>query len=326
MTYKKCFAFKHVDDVVRSKSTSGGVFSAMANGILDLGGVVYGAAFCGEDMNVSHIRVDTIEEIDRLRGSKYLQSCMGNIYIQVKQDLTDGRTVLFSGTPCQVSGLRRYLSKEYDNLFTCDIICHGVSSPLIWKEYVNFMEHEKGGKVIKACFRDKEDYRWDDCKETLILKNFNTGKIFKASADDYAKIFYEHEAMRPSCYNCLYTSINRIGDITMGDFWGVKMTHPELYDKNGVSFVMENTDKGKILTQLIKKKGVLKEAYLYETCQPQLYKPVRRPYTRKWFWKTYHNCGLQTIIKKNRNPYSVINIRRKTIVAIKTIVKRIFIN
>lgn len=192
---KQCFAFKHKDDRIRSRSTSGGAFSAIAEEIIRNGGIVYGASLNQGDMTVSHIRIDTIADVDRLRGSKYLQSRMGDTFIQVKIDLKSGKKVLFSGTPCQVAGLRHYLLKEYENLFTCDIICHGVSSPLIWKEFVNSIEREHRTKVINACFRDKEEYQWNNCKETLYVQAPGTGEVAKVPADDYAKIFYEHEAM-----------------------------------------------------------------------------------------------------------------------------------
>ena len=321
MINKQCFAFKHKDDRIRSRSTSGGAFSAVAEEIIRNDGIVYGASLNQGDMTVSHIRIETIADVDKLRGSKYLQSRMGDTYIQVKKDLKSGKKVLFSGTPCQVAGLRRYLLKEYENLFTCDIICHGVSSPLIWKEFVSAIERKHRTKVINACFRDKEGYQWKNCKETLCVQDPCTGETAKVSADDYAKIFYDHEAMRPACYSCPYTTVNRPGDITLGDFWGVETAHPELYDEKGVSFVMKNTEKGDVLVQILAANGVIKNASLTETHQPQLYKPVRKPSTRNWFWKTYFNKGLETVIRNNRNPHSLINLRRNSISYVKRILK-----
>lgn len=320
---KQCFSFKHHDDRIRSRSTSGGAFSAIAETIIRNDGIVYGASLNQDDMTVSHIRIDSIADVDKLRGSKYLQSRMGDIFVQIKNDLKSGNTVLFSGTPCQVAGLRRYLIKEYENLFTCDIICHGVSSPLIWKEFVSAIEREHGTKVINACFRDKEGYQWKNCKETLCIQAPGTGEVEKISADDYAKVFYDHEAMRPSCYCCMYATVNRPGDITLGDFWGIETAHPELYDELGVSFVMKNTEKGDGLLQMLASNGVLKKASLNECRQPQLYKPIRKPSTRNWFWKTYYKKGFEEVIRNNRNSHSLINMRRNLIWKTKQVVKRL---
>lgn len=318
---KQCFAFKHKSDTIRKLSTSGGAFSAVAEEIIKKNGIVYGASLGSSDLRVRHIRIDKIEEIDKLRGAKYLQSDIGNTYIQVKEDLLNEKKVLFSGTPCQIAGLRSYLKKEFPNLYTCDIICHGVTSPLIWKEFVEFIEREHNKKVVGVCFRDKEDYHWVNCKETLRLMDIKSGVVEKVSADDYAKIFYEHEAMRPSCYRCKYTSVDRQGDITLGDFWGVETAHPELLDEGGVSFVMQNNERGGMLIRMMSLHGNLVGAALEETRQPQLYKSVRKPSTRNWFWSTYYSKGLDTVINKNRNEMSVINIRRKIISIFKLVLR-----
>lgn len=313
MEQKQCYAFKHGDDKIRRVSTSGGAFSALAECIIDNNGVVYGASLDNADMSVQHIRIDQSEHISKLRGSKYLQSVIGETFKQAKKDLEDGKKVLFSGTPCQIAGLKQYLEKKYFSLYTCDIICHGVSSPLIWREYIKYKEKELGRKVKGACFRDKEDYLWSNCKEVLYLEKDNNRNYDKYPADEYAKIFYDHEAMRPSCYKCHYANMDRPGDITLGDFWGVEKTHPEIFDEIGISFIIQNTSHGCDLVKMLSTKGTLVDAKIEETRQPQLYKPVREPSTRRWFWRTYEKHGLERIIQANQNNLSMINVRRNMV-------------
>lgn len=321
MEQKQCYAFKHNSEEIRRCSTSGGAFSALAEAFIEQNGVVYGATLSKDDMLVRHIRIDSIEEISKLQGSKYLQSIIGDVYKQVKNDLAQGRNVLFSGTPCQIAGLKKYVRLNYNGLFTCDIICHGVSSPLIWQDYILFKEMQLGGKVKDVCFRDKQDYLWSNCKEIIYVENTNTGIIQKESADEYAQIFYEHEAMRPSCYQCRFTNLERPGDITLGDFWEIEKTHPEIYDEIGVSFVMTNSEKGNKLVDILSSKGDIVKAALNETRQPQLYRSVRKPSTRHWFWSKYETRGIEYIIQNNLNKYSIINIRRWIIFKTKSVVK-----
>lgn len=320
MGEQRYYAFKNGDEDIRRRSTSGGAFIAIAEWIIENEGVVYGASL-SPDNTVCHIRVDSLEEISKLSGSKYLQSAIGDTFKQVKNDLNAGKKVLFSGTPCQIAGLRKCIGRNNSGLYTCDIICHGVSSPLIWEEFIHYKENQLRGKVVAVCFRDKEDYQWSNCKEVIYVQNEESGTVKKHSADEYAKIFYDHEALRPSCYECRFTNINRPGDITLGDFWGIDKAHPEFYDEIGVSFIICSSEYGAELVEALKCKGDLIPAKLEETCQPQLYKPVRKPLTRNWFWKTYGKRGFSEIMKKNMNPRSLINIKRNTINTAKALVR-----
>lgn len=321
MEEKICFAFKNKDERIRSLSTSGGAFSALAEYVINNNGVVYGAALDQSNVSVQHIRVDTKEQIGLLRGSKYLQSIVGNSFVLAKQDLEEGKIVLFSGTPCQIDALKQFVGRKQTNLYTCDIICHGVSSPLVWKEYVHYKESTVGKKIQRVCFRDKEDYSWSNCQEMLYFEMDSDGTAIKCPADEYAKIFYDHEAMRPSCYKCRYTNLNRPGDVTLGDFWGIDKTHPAMYDELGVSFVMQNTEKGKELIDILSICGYMEKAQVSETRQPQLRKPVRKPATRKWFWAVLEKKGIEEIVRQNSRKYSLINIRRRMISNSKTIVR-----
>ena len=316
MSRQKYYAYKNRDDEIRRLSTSGGAFYTIAEAIINRGGVVFGAAV-REDCLVEHICVNKKEDLFRLQGSKYLQSRIGDTFTQAKNYLKDGVPVLFSGTPCQIAGLRNYLGKNNDLLYTCDIICHGVSSPLIWKKYIEYKEKQLGGKVSAVSFRNKKISTWSECHETITIN----GTVYDSS--EYAKIFYDHEAMRQACYKCRFTNLSRPGDITLGDFWGVDKVHPEIYDELGVSFVMCNSDVGEILCDYLKDNGELIVADISQTRQPQLYKPVREPATRKQFWKIYDKEGISKILKLNNNPISRINIKRKTIFYIKKVGKKI---
>lgn len=318
MAYKQCYAFKHYNDEVRKRSTSGGAFSALAENVIERNGIVFGASL-DTSMAVSHIGINNFEHIALLQGSKYLQSDMGASLSQVKQELLNERFILFSGTPCQVAGLKNYLGKkaETDLLITCDIICHGVSSPLIWKEYVSYKERILGGKISKANFRDKVGYQWSDCKETITVDGV------RYDSDDYANIFYNHEAMRPSCYCCKYTNLGRPADLTLGDFWGVQYSHPDIYDENGISFIMVNSGKGEKILKEISSKGLIKLAKVEETKQPQLHKPVKKPITRRLFWLLYDKKGIEEIIIQNKLKYSKLNILRMLAHKSKVIIKKV---
>lgn len=319
----QCFAFKHHDDSVRRVSSSGGAFSALAEAIISDGGVVYGAFLDDDDLTLRHIRVDRIDDLAKLRGSKYLQSSVGDTFRQAQEDLSQGKTVLYCGTPCQIAGLKRAVKDKKGMLYTCDLICHGVTSPLIWKEFVAYKERQLGSRIIGASFRDKTQHPWSECKEVVFTKQGRDNGIDAHSADEYAQIFYGHEAMRPSCYRCRFTNLNRPGDLTLGDFWGVEKAMPEIYDELGVSFVLQNSKRGAELIQILTQKGMIIPAELSETRQPQLYKPVRKPFSRKWFWNTYKTKGLDKVIQDNRNPHSLINLSRNTVSGGKKLLRRL---
>jgi len=201
-------------------------------------------------------------------------------------------------------------------LFYCFIISYLHS-------FVNTKKVELNAKIITACFRDKTDYLWSECKETLSAISFSECTPKKYSADEYAKTYYDHESMRPSCYQCKFTNLSRPGDITLGDFWGVKESHPDIYDELGISFVMKNTEKGDKLIRMLYERGDVFSAKVCETKQPQLYKPVRKPVTRKWFWRAYNARGMGYILYKNSQKCSFINIVRTLIHIGKCMLKKL---
>ena len=225
------------------KSSSGGIFSALANTVLGDGGVVFGAAW-DKDFSLSHIAAKTPEELEKLRGSKYVQSNTGTTFREVKSLLDAGKSVCYSGTPCQISGLKSYLGKDYENLFTIDIICHGVPSLKMLKDDLKFVSGKIPDELTNVKFRDKS-YGWGT-KGSLTADD---KKIkYNAGTSPYYFYFLKGEVYRESCYNCRFPSEKRQGDITLGDYWGIgggllkKLgdINPDL----GVSCILVNTEKG----------------------------------------------------------------------------------
>lgn len=234
------------DDEIRRKSSSGGVFSLLAISVIEQGGKVYGAAF-DDNMMVHHTGVDSVEGLELLRGSKYLQSSNESVYSEIKRELNNGREVLYSGTECQVEALKHYLEREYDNLTTVDILCHGVPSPKVWRKYLDYQEKKAGAKVVKAGFRDKSG-GW---RLFSVKLEFENGKTYcgNLNEDIFMKMFLKNICLRPSCHKCRFKDIHRKSDITIGDFWGVENVLPEYDDDEGISVVITHSDKGEMLIQ-----------------------------------------------------------------------------
>lgn len=287
----KAYACYNKDDEIRKESSSGGIFTLLASYIIKRGGVVYGAAF-NNKFEVEHIQVSTIDDLSKLRGSKYVQSKLGNTYSEIKKLLSQEKLVYFSGTPCQVDGLLSFLNKKYDNLICQDIICHGVPSPKLWKYYLRQFKLEDNAKIV---FRDKST-GWDSYSFTI---NQNNKYSQLASQNDYMKVFLKDLCLRPSCYDCHSKSLHRNSDITLGDFWGIKEIYSEMYDENkGTSLVFINSDKGKnifnkILNEIKFKYVDIDKASLYN---PSSFKSVIEPEKRTEY--------MSNIYKKNFNKYS----------------------
>lgn len=271
------YAVQCKDKVLLGKCQSGGAFSVLAGYILEAGGAVYGAAFT-DGFRVRHIRVDSREGLSRLRGSKYVQSDTEGIFQKVQSDLESQITVLFSGTPCQIAGLRSFLGKDYPGLYTAELICHGVLPPKLWGDYIGYIS-EKHGEIEYAAFREKS-LGWHNCDE-----RFKVGeKYLKKSI--YRKIFYRDILLRPSCYaaaedtgefyvSCRYAGENRTADITLGDFWGIEKYSARFADDNaGVSVFMANTEKGCALF------GKVAEEFFFEKREPDEVVP-KNPHMRR---------------------------------------------
>lgn len=228
------------DNHVRLLSSSGGLFDIFAKHILLENGVVFGAMF-DECNKLVHNYITNYDDIQKLRGSKYLQSNINNSYTVCKKILDQGKKVLFTGVPCQISGLKKYLSKEYENLYTIDVLCHGVPSPKLFNMYLSEKHFEKNTNI---CFRRK-DYGWRNFSISFTDGEKKYSNVH--SKDIYMKIFLNNLSLRECCYNCKFKSLKRESDITIGDAWGIEKHSPELDDNKGTSVVIIHSNKGDYL-------------------------------------------------------------------------------
>lgn len=286
------------------RSASGGVFSALAQKFLEDNGAVYGAAMIQQENELctKHIRVDDVDQLRLLQGSKYVQSNTDDSYVLVKQDLVDGKPVLFSGTPCQIVGLKGYLGKEYQNLCTVDIICHGVPSSRFFNAYLSRLNQKYKGQVRDFLFRDKSKGWGLHAKYEYINKRGRKkAKSIPAETSSYFDMFLKAEIYRENCYVCPYASRERVGDITLGDYWGVQREHPEIMrdaggpcsENDGISCVLVNTEKGQNILNRIADDIHLFASTINKIANEngQLSAPGDKPQTREMILHMYHKQG-----------------------------------
>lgn len=288
--YSQKFFAAYINEVLtRVESSSGGIFSALSDYVLENNGYVVGVSMDNDFIARFHIASNKNER-NRFLKSKYVQSETGTIYKQVKDLLNQDHLVLFSGLPCQVAALRLFLKREYNNLFTVDLLCHGVTSASLFKDYLKYKERY-GNKIISYEFRARDENRgWE---KTCFKATYADGQteVLTNRNDYYWGLFYRRIGHRDSCLNCKYKSTNRLGDITLGDFWGVKEHFPKLDIYNGVSLVSVNSDKG---DQLLHNIG---EVITMIPCNgidvvPDTMKSVGKPYRfRKQFFDMYREKG-----------------------------------
>lgn len=242
------FAAQCHDDNILRNSSSGGMFSLIAAYVLEKGGTVYGAAFDGE-MYLRHVRITDKEMLCNLRGSKYVQSDIGKTYTQAREDLKNGLPVYFTGTPCQIQGLKLFLRKDYDKLLTTDLVCHGTPSYKIFANTIHNIEKKRQGKIFRYLFRDKKVGGWSCSSSSSAFRRFKDNKeVFLPRSNDmsaYYNAFISGSMMRYACYCCPFANVHRPGDITLADCWGVEKIVPDFPNmKKGVSTVLVNNSKG----------------------------------------------------------------------------------
>ena len=287
-------AARHKDGNVVAASQSGGVFTALSDAVLSEGGVIYGAAYKGLD-EVSHIRAESAQERNLLRGSKYVQSDMGQIFRSVREDLVNGRKVLFSGTPCQVAGLKSYIPERlHENLLLVDFICHGVPSPSVWKDYVEYMSRK--GNIVRAIFRDKSVAGWKVHADSFLYED---GK--KRTGDTFRVLFYKNIILRHNCGNCPYNVTAHPADVTIGDFWGVAEVLPVMDSGAGTSMVICNTEKGKLLMSRIRELELETVSLTYDFMSrknPNLVRPANIYKDRRRFEEEYSRKGFLHVARK----------------------------
>lgn len=288
------------DDTERARSQSGGAFAALSSAVLDLNGIVYGAGFL-DKYHVGHKRATNREERDEFRQSKYVQSDVNDCFRYVKADLKNGLTVLFSGTACQIAGLKSYLKLsrvDAQNLFTIDIICHGVPSPGFWKDYLLFKEKEHKQPFRFFNFRDKSIAGWRAHVESFIWEDGT-----KTSSREYTRIFYLSLMNRKSCSNCHFTNLHHPSDITIADFWGVEKQDDKFgSDNKGTSLILINTPKGNELFQRVEKKFDCIVAKQDAFMQPNMMHPTYEHPDRVYFENVYAKKGFEYVFKKYRTP------------------------
>lgn len=293
------------DDSILFESSSGGVFYHVANWILENNGVVFGAGYT-DNFKVEHICVDNCFDLRRLQGSKYVQSSTGDSYIQTLDYLKKGFKVLYSGTPCQIEGLYSFLGKDYDNLYTVDIICSGVPSPLIWDRYISYREEKAKSKLNNVNLRYKK-YGW---QEYIVLFEFKNGKVYESTRfeDHYMRTFRTHCSLRPSCYRCEFKGIKRNSDITLADFWGIEQILPDMNNKKGTSLLFLQSQKGKNLWKNIEKllKAVQVDTEKAAECNPMMTCSAKEPSIRNDFF-----AEAEKSVIKASNRYCGLPLRQR---------------
>lgn len=326
-------AFAAYDPKERRYSSSGGIFYTIAKYVIAQGGVVFGAAFDG-DMQLRHIAVETIEGLELLRGSKYVQSNIGETFKDVAKQLKLNRLIYFTGTPCQIAGLKSFLRKPYDNLITSDLVCHGVPSQKLFDMHLKYLENRTGFKVDAYSFRDcrywmiREKVHYTNGKETVV----NDGNM-----SPYLYAFGLGYSYRECCFDCKFAKIPRQGDITLADYWGVGRFHPEIDDRGGVSMVLLNTAKGLYIWNKVKQNLVIKTSSL-EACKtynPNLVCSSKKPEQRKEFLRKLKNESYETLSStilrcppsmKNRGIERIMKLRKwglmQPIDAVKVFIKK----
>lgn len=242
------YAARSSDRELAKKSSSGGIFAAIAAEVLASGGIVFGAAF-DKDWSVHHIPIESIDELNKLQGSKYTQSATGDAYKKAKDALKAGKTVLYSGTPCQIAGLYGYLGGDHEKLITIDLVCHGVPNDRMLREYLHGIEAKVGGEITDFTFRDKELGWGINGSVTLRKNNKVQKKILWRSESSYFAYFLDGWIYRENCYRCKYASAKRPADLTIGDYWGIASAHPEYLkdgwnEQEGISLIIVNSEKG----------------------------------------------------------------------------------
>ena len=302
---------------VRMQSSSGGIFTALSDWVLESGGTVYGACF-DTAMVLRHTRATTEQQRDAMRGSKYIQSTLAGIYRQLKTDLKEGLPVLFTGTPCQVAALKAFLGETHKNLLTVDVICHGVPSPDVWEHFVAYINRKYNGQMTDYAFRNKAvswrryspKVRFADGRQ--VEENDHTGA--------FIELFRYDVCMRPSCTGCRYASVHREGDITIGDFWGIENVLPQLDDVKGVSAVMVNSEKGEVALRAVESGLELAPCTQEQIAarQPNLSRPSQFSNKAEAFQRDIKTMDFSAILKK----YTRVGMKRRVIDLMKKVLSR----
>ena len=281
------------DQQIRERSSSGGIFSVLADYVLKRSGYVYAAGF-DKNMAVVHKEVHRVEDMDDVRRSKYVQSDLGMIFRSIRKKIQSGAWVLFTGTPCQTEALRLYLGQPYDRLILVDLICYGAASPGIWQSYIRCMESRHQKEINEYYFRDKRNR---DNGHTVSWIGQNIEKAYPLSKDPYSQMYFSNLNIRPSCYRCAYCRPGRNSDFTLGDFWGLEKVRPDLDDGMGTSLVIVHTKKGERLWEILQSQCICFMCNEEDALQPRLCTPTERPWKRGLFMWAYNSLSIGIITR-----------------------------
>lgn len=306
----KILAAYNTDKEVRLESSSGGIFALLAKKTIEEGGVVFGARF-NKNWQVEIACTETGNGIATFMGSKYVQAIVGNAYSDAEKYLDQGRQVLFTGTPCQISGLKQFLTKQYNNLLTVDVVCHGVPSPKVWRRYLSEITHNSIHAINSCSFRNKDNgwkrfnfsISYSENGETRVLSSYH-------QENPFMRAFLCNMILRPSCHSCMSKSGRSHSDITIADFWGVQNVSPNMDDNMGTSLIFLNTPKGKAFSEKLNMESTpidLQEAIKENICWGESVPPHPR---RTHF---YNNLGVSKsivrLIDKELSPKQSTHIR-----------------
>lgn len=290
----KAYYLKASDKQVVRKSTSGGAFTILSDYILSQGGVIYGSIMT-KDFCIVHTSANTSEERDSMRGSKYVQSSIGNTFQSIKKNLQEGKKVLFVGTPCQTAGLKAYLYRDFDNLFIIDMLCHGVPNNKMFKDHLKYIEGKEQASVDSYTFRNKS-YTWrPGAVQEAVIRNKVTASFDNQS---FISFFSQNLSLRESCFNCKHRIPERYSDFTIADFWDLEQIVGEK-DTEGVSLVTANTPKAVTLLQNENLGAVIKEVNYKDVAYRYAHRPLLDSgVNRDEFWATYISKGYGAVVDK----------------------------
>lgn len=295
----ECFAFKTKNRELLQTSSSGGAFTSIAMPVIRAGGTVFGCVMEKPDFTAHHVMAENEAELAPMRGSKYVQSDIRGAFKKCKSELERGRQILFSGTSCQIAGLKAFLGKGYANLLTVDFICHGVPSPAVWRKYIDRCQNRAKSKISCISFRNKY-YSWEKFSLSLSYDNDKLNSITPLDQDTYFKCYLGNYCLRRSCAACMFKpGKGAVSDITIADFWGIKEVRPSFFDEHGVSAVVIHTTKGKQAFNCSKSNAEVIPVSLNEITlhNPSYAISVVLPKGRNLFMRYFrHVCSLELLL------------------------------
>ena len=304
---QEVYAVVHKDERIRRLSASGGLFSALASRVIleRGGGKIYGAVFT-EKFHVIHAGASTEADLGALRGSKYVQSKFWLCIPELVENLRGGKTCMVVGTPCQIHGLRNLcqMMKIERNVYFVDLICHGVPSQMLFQEHIRMIEN-RYGKIRRYRSRSKLE-GWHTYFDRIFTERGEVNPL-RAGAQVWRRLFASNVCLQEACYSCKYANTSRVGDLTLGDFWGIEKKYPSKDDNRGCSLVFINTEKGKALFEKVKDEVDFFPVSIEDALQGHLYKPCSRPQETDSFWEEYKKYGWKYVAKKyNRQTVKVL--------------------